>query len=132
MTLLAFVDLADFPPEFVAVLMKTLAGFEAEAFDVAFDTIVEREAVTLRASKPLSAARALQRRMRDFLKRHDFPWFGGAPVPHVTLNYHRDGLGDQRIDPIAWRVEEIFLIESIYGATRHEPRGRLPLHRPML
>ena len=130
MTLLGFVDLARPPDGFsLSALLATLNGFEANPFDVVFDTIVERKAVTLRSSSPLTAARAFQRKLVDFLKRRGFPYFGEAPVPHVTINYHGDGRGDQRIDPIAFRIEEVLLIESITGKTQHEPRGRLPLNR---
>lgn len=131
-TLLPFVDLADMPPEFVPVLLATLSGFEADAFDLVFDTIMERQGVTLRSSKPLSAARAFQRKLVNFLKSHDFPYFGEAPVPHLTINYERDGQGDQRIQPIALRIEEVLLIESIYGEGRHEPRGRVHLRKLLL
>jgi len=92
--------------------------------------LVERKAVTLRSSRPLTAARAFQRRLVNFLKKQGFPYFFvEAPVPHVTINYHGDGRGDQRIDPIAFRIEEVLLIESIAGKAQHEPRGRLPLNR---
>lgn len=131
-TLLAFVDLADWPPEFMPLLGEILSGFEADAFDIMFDRIVERRAVTLRSSRPLKPARAFQRQLMDFLKSQGFRWFGAAPVPHLTVNYHGDGLGDEPTAPIAWRVEEVLLIESFYGKARHEVRGRLRLRQPML
>ena len=130
MTVLAFVDLADFPPVYVPVLWQVLVGFEADPFDVAFDTIVERKGVTLRSSRPLTAARALQRTLVRFLESHNFVEFGRPPPdPHVTISYKGDGRGDQRIDPIGWRVEEILLIESIYGETEHRQRGLVHLNR---
>jgi 2'-5' RNA ligase len=126
MTLLQFGDLAYLPTEFVPILLSILKEFEADALEFLFDTIVERKAVTLRPSLG-SAGRNLQITLMDFLKSRDFPFFGAAPAVHVTINYRRDGKGDERIDPIAWRVDEILLIESIHGEARHELRGRVPL-----
>ncbi len=132
MTLLAFVDLADVPSAYVPALLSALTGFKADAFELVFDTIIERRAVTLQASNRSPAARAFQRNLVDFLRKADFPYFGDAPLPHLTISYRPDGQGDQRIDPITWRVEEILFIESIHGKARHEPRGRLLLRKPML
>jgi 2'-5' RNA ligase len=130
MTLLGFVDLAVSPPEYVPVLLHVLADFEADPFEVVFDSISERHAVTMRSSKPLVVARAFQMKLVRFLESRNFIEFGRPPPePHVTINYNRDGKGDQTIIPIGWRVEQILLIESIHGEGRHEPRGVVPLNR---
>ena len=47
--------------------------------------------------------------------------------PHMTLGY-RDGPSFARsIDPIAWQVEELVLVHSHVGQTRHDILGRWPL-----
>jgi 2'-5' RNA ligase len=48
---------------------------------------------------------------------------GTTPEPHVTINYRGDRLGSRKIDPIGWTVEEILLVESVVGQTRHIVHG---------
>lgn len=59
MTILPFVDLEEWDTEFIPVLCRVLDGFEANVFDVCFDRIVERRAVTLRFRKQQAGARLL-------------------------------------------------------------------------
>ena len=52
---------------------------------------------------------------------------GWSFSPHLTLGY-RDGASFSRSIPaIAWDVEELVLIHSFVGQTRHEIIGRWPL-----
>ena len=48
-------------------------------------------------------------------------------VPHVTLLYDKQTLTPTPIEPVIWRVEEIFLVRSEVGATRYERPGRWKL-----
>ena len=68
-------------------------------------------------------ARLFQTNLTDYLKARHFPYFGATPRPHVTIYYRRDGLKDESIDPIEWAVNEVLLIESVVGQTRHVPHG---------
>lgn len=131
MTVLALVDLAEWPEDFIPAFHRTMEGFEAGVFDVQFDRIVERKAVTLRGSKRQKGALALQWLLRAHFEARDFRFFGAAPDPHVTINYKADGLGNEAISPIGWTVEDIILVESVYGEKRHVEHGRWPL-RPRL
>lgn len=45
-------------------------------------------------------------------------------TPHVTLLYDDLQLDEQKIEPISWLVEELLLIESWVGLTKHIVRGR--------
>jgi 2'-5' RNA ligase len=52
--------------------------------------------------------------------------------PHVTLRYGRGGdrypgYSTIKVAPVRCRVEEVMLIHSIYGNSRHEVLGRWPL-----
>ncbi|MBW8753358.1 MAG: hypothetical protein JF595_04295 [Sphingomonadales bacterium] len=132
MTILPFVDLAEWPPEFVAVLRRAMEGFEADAFDVCCDRMVERGAVTLRSGKRQAGARLLQKCLMAHLAARDFGFFGKAPDPHVTISYHRDGQGNETIAPISWTVDEILLVESVYGKATHVVHGRWKLRRRLL
>jgi 2'-5' RNA ligase len=132
MTILPFVDLAEWPAEFVAVLCRAMEGFEADVFDVCCDRIVERRAVTLRSRKRQAGARLLQKRLMAHLQARDFGFFGEAPDPHVTVSYHRDGQGNETIVPISWTVDEILLVESVFGKATHMIHGRWKLRRRLL
>jgi RNA 2',3'-cyclic 3'-phosphodiesterase len=48
-------------------------------------------------------------------------------TPHLTLQYTRESLPSEAIDPIRWTVEEFVLIRSEVGATRYEHLGRWKL-----
>lgn len=48
-------------------------------------------------------------------------------IPHMTLLYDETGVGKEHIDPIGWTVNEIVLIHSLVGQSRHIPLGRWPL-----
>jgi 2'-5' RNA ligase len=52
---------------------------------------------------------------------------GWSFSPHMTLGY-RDGASFARsVDPIAWQVQELVLVHSHVGQTRHESIGHWPL-----
>ena len=85
----------------------------------------------LMPSEPLLGVKLLQGHLADILAR------GGLSAPrvwrfrpHVTLLYQRDHERrpvNEPIDPIGWRADEIVLIHSHVGRTRHETLGRWPL-----
>jgi hypothetical protein len=56
-----------------------------------------------------------------------FQFFGHAPQPHLTINYRKDRKGMTLIDPISWEVEELLLIESVYGKATHIVHDRWKL-----
>jgi 2'-5' RNA ligase len=45
----------------------------------------------------------------------------GVFTPHVTLQYGRQDLAEQAIEPVAWTVREFSLIHSPQGQTQHIP-----------
>lgn len=47
--------------------------------------------------------------------------------PHVTVGYMDTTLRAESIDPIAWMVEEIFLIHSLVGQSQYIELGRWKL-----
>lgn len=132
MTVFALVDLVEWSEDFIPAFQRTMEGFDAGVFDVQFDRIVERKAVTLRSSKRQKGALALQWLLRAHFEAREFRFFGAAPDPHVTINYKGDGLGNEAIRPIGWAVEEILLVESVYGQARHIEHGRWPLRRRLI
>lgn len=132
MTLLTFFDLAVSPAHLLARVKRLLDAFHAYAFHVWFNRIDERDAVTLRSTVALRAARAFQRQLTAYFKRSGFADFCNPPSAHVTLNYQRDDKGRELIDPIGWRIDEILLIESIHGEATHRLHGRWQLDRLLI
>ncbi len=126
-TLLPLFDLADAPPHAVHHVVALMDEFRGEPFDLMFDAIAERRAVTLRSTRRLEGAIAFQQALATHFRAHNFPFFGRAPEPHLTINYRRDGGGNESIRPVGWRVDEVLLVESVVGETRHVVHGRWTL-----
>lgn len=53
------------------------------------------------------------------------PWWRFSP--HVTLLYDHDYAGHCPIDPISWTADELVLVESLIGRSRHVVRAAWPL-----
>lgn len=111
----------------LARLTEAMDGFAGTAFPLSFDHIGEVRVVALRFSKPMRSARRFQRELGRFLLARGVDGIGKPPVPHLTINYRRDGLGDEAITPIGWTVQEVQLIESIHGRATHVVHGCWPL-----
>ena len=127
-TLMSLFDLHAAPPEWLPLVIAALDAFDGLSFPLTFDRIEVRKAVTLRTRAPLVEARAFQAALVRCLIDHRAPlMLGTTPEPHITINYRGDRLGNRKIDPISWTVEEMLLIESIVGQTRHIVHGRWPL-----
>lgn len=47
--------------------------------------------------------------------------------PHVTLDYRHGPFARRSVAPIAWRVSEYRLVDSLYGLSAHEVLGCWPL-----
>jgi 2'-5' RNA ligase len=128
-TLLELFDLHRAPPEWLPAVVAALDLFDGAAFPLAFDRIAMRKAVTLRSRAELTEARAFQKALVGHLVARRAPlMLGTTPEPHLTINYHGDRLGNQKLaPPIGWTVDEIILAESVVGKTMHVEHGRWPL-----
>ena len=47
--------------------------------------------------------------------------------PHVTLDYRHAPFASRTIAPLAWRVSEFMLVDSLYRRSQHEVLGCWPL-----
>lgn len=47
--------------------------------------------------------------------------------PHVTLDYRHMPFAWRTITPVAWRMSEFMLVDSLYGLGEHVVLGRGPL-----
>ena len=48
-------------------------------------------------------------------------------TPHLTLLYDDTPLAPQAIEALIWRVDELLLVRSLLGRSRHEVLARIPL-----
>lgn len=126
-TILALVDLVEWPEEWLAEFVALMDGFRAYAFYLRFDRVVENGVVALSSRTRLRGAAEFQQQLVQFLRTSGFLLVGTPPKPHVTINYRRDGKGNEAIPPIGWCVDELLLIESLGGKSTHLPRGRWQL-----
>ena len=130
-TVLALGDLAELPEEHLPTVLEAMDGFQADAFHIYFDHIAEGKVVALRSRKVQRGMNTFRKRLVRFLAERDFHEVVVPGKAHVTLRYDRDGKGDEPIQPIDWRVDEVLLIESLGGKSTHIERGRWQLN-PLL
>ncbi len=119
----------DYLVQLVGWILSTIPPF---AFRVAFDELIlGARSALLKASDPLRGALACQAHVAGMLRDYGVMLPKAAlPVPHVTLGYgHREPPGARGIDAIDWLVDELTLVRSLHGRTRHVVLGqwRLPL-----
>lgn len=122
-------DWPDYPYERIKALRRAAAGIMAEPFDLLLDRLsMGGRSAALRPSHSIAALKQLQQQVADAMRRADVtPRPDWSFSPHQTL-FYRDGPPDQRpIDGFGWRVEELVLICSHVGRTRHELIGSWPL-----
>ncbi|HUD90556.1 2'-5' RNA ligase family protein [Sphingobium sp.] len=118
-------DWSDYPYERIKALRRAAANIMAEPFDLLLDRLnLSGESAALRPSHSIAGLKLLQGQVADAMLRADvMPRPGWSFSPHQTLFYRR-GAPDQRpIDGFSWRVDEVVLICSHVGRTRHDLIG---------
>lgn len=127
-TLLPLGDRAAIDARTFARIIAALDAVALPSFRVAFDHVGGRDRTILLPSEPPRGAFAVQRALAAALAARGLRLTRPYRFhPHVTLDYRHGIAGDVAIDPISWRVEDIRLIESVVGETRHVEHGRWAL-----
>ncbi|WP_380872240.1 hypothetical protein ACFB49_31830 [Sphingomonas sp. DBB INV C78] len=122
----------DFPsprPEVAAALLAVGQGIAADPFICQFDRIMARPGyMALRLSRRSRPMGDLFRQIESGMRRKGCKLREGyAHDPHITLSY-RGGLSCNRLVPgYRWLVEDLVLIHSHVGETRHDILGRWSL-----
>lgn len=122
-------DWPDYPYEQIKALRRAASGIDADPFDLWLDRFNQGgRSAALRPSRSIDGLKALQQQVAMTMKRAGVmsrpDW---SFSPHQTL-FYRDGRPDQRaIAGFGWRVDELVLICSHVGRTRHQAVGRWPL-----
>lgn len=122
----------DFPsarPEVAAALLRVGAGVAADPFACQFDRLMAQPGhMALRLSRRSRPMGDLFRQIETGMRRAGQKLREGyRHDPHITLSY-RGGLACNRLVPgYRWLVDELVLIHSHVGETRHDILGRWPL-----
>lgn len=117
-------DARHLSPLRMARLLRTLAAFVAESFDVRLRRL---NGNTLRCGKT-AALHRFQTGLVASLVEAGFDLPDYRFRPHLSLCYGALQQRNVAIPPICWRAKEFLLIKSIYGQGRHELLGRWSLH----
>lgn len=108
----------------------------AEPFDIHLDTVQSITGSDGQSMAQLTGRAAGLRGIRDFehclaqaMRQVGFHerQIRRSFNPHVTLDYRHALLARRTIEPIAWRVSEFMLVDSLYGRGEHVVLGRWPL-----
>lgn len=134
-TLHALGDYAERPVDLVERARRAGAAVDVEPFEVAFDRLVgwgpEARLLALRGdSRAMRGLRVLQRAVAAAMVDEGLGHLARSSFrPHVSLLYGDQALPAEAIEPIHWCVDELLLIESVFGAGEHRMLGRWPLVR---
>ncbi|HEX7874515.1 MAG TPA: 2'-5' RNA ligase family protein [Sphingobium sp.] len=127
---------ATYPADIVARLLRAGEQVAAAPFRIDFDSLsVGVKSVALRPSRANSGAKLLQHALVRAMATQGVPLLPKYTFsPHVTLAYRTGTSTSQHpVDPFGWDVQEVVLIQSLIGRTRHIPLGTWPLtYRPPL
>lgn len=124
-TLAISADLPAYPGALIDTLRIAATRIMADPFDLLLDRLsYGGRSAALRPSRSNAALARLQRQVADAMQR------AGAPPreewsfsPHQTLFYRDGPPGQRRIDGFGWQVEDVALICSHVGRTKHETVG---------
>ena len=126
------------PPESLRVARRAGALLEEAPFPVCFDTLQSRgtqgEVGTVELAGHGAGVRPLvllRRQLVAALLQVGWPaeWIRRSFYPHITVNYEHVAVVARRIEPLAWDVTEVQLVDSHHGRGHHEVLASWPLHR---
>ncbi|NML08555.1 2'-5' RNA ligase [Sphingobium sp. AR-3-1] len=122
-------DWPDYPYELIKARRRAAAGIMAEPFDLMLDGVhVGGQSAALRPSRSIAGLKTVQQQVAVAMARAGAtPRPGWRFSPHQTLFYCDARHSQQRIDGFSWHVEEVVLVCSHVGRTRHEIMGSWPL-----
>ncbi|MES2174522.1 MAG: 2'-5' RNA ligase family protein [Pseudomonadota bacterium] len=122
-------DWPDYPYELIKALRRAAAGIMAEPFDLMLDGVhVGGQSAALRPSRSIAGLKTVQQQVAAAMARAGAtPRPGWRFSPHQTLFYSDARPSQQRIEGFGWHVDEVVLVCSHVGRTRHEIMGSWPL-----
>jgi len=133
-TLFITEDRFDASAELIAGLRAIGAGIGSAPVPMTLDYISGgQQSIALRAQHKNAALDALYHQIAERCAAAGIAAMPGRVFsPHLTLGYRNGRPFGERIAPLAWVADELVLIHSHLGQTRHERIGRWRLIDPQL
>ncbi len=132
-------DYAGLPPDVVRAAIRAGDALQAEAAELSFDELarfgdsVRKPLLVLRGRDGIPGAVKLQQQLLPALRRQ-LPSLAipATYTPHMTLFYPEAGQTERLAEPqsisaVRWRAEELVLVHSLLGQTKHIPLARWKL-----
>jgi RNA 2',3'-cyclic 3'-phosphodiesterase len=128
-TMEIFDDYIGLPEDLVERLIGIGNDMDMPGFLLSLGRLVgTTQSVALRPNGRSTGLALLQRAIRERVTEAGLTAREGWSFnPHMTLGYRREESFARAIDPIMWQVEELVLIHSRVGETRHDIIGRWQL-----
>ena len=130
MTMFILDDLPRLDPVTVERMRSIGGAVEARPVDIVLDRLAgSYRSVALRPGRAHPALLALHRQLAAVAQtagvapRRDYRF-----SPHVTLGYDNPAPWSERVAPVSWVADDLVLIHSRVGQTRHEVLGRWRLN----
>lgn len=127
-------DYAGLPNDVVRAASAAAADVAGAAFEARFERAQSfaargsRKPFVLLGEEGVASLIALQRSLGEALRTHGLArWVAPQFTPHVTLLYDDTAVAAQAIEAIGWRVDQIVLVHSLLGQSRHIPLAHWPL-----
>lgn len=117
------------PREILQLALSAGALLEEAPFRVCFDTLQSRgprrEVGTVELAGRGTGVLPLYRLRRQLVAAHlkaGWPaeWIRPEFYPHITVDYQHQPVAPQRVQPLAWDVTEVLLVDSHFGKGHHE------------
>lgn len=124
------------PTEVLQVALRAAALLEVTPFRVCFDTLQSRGPRREVGTVELAGHGAgvlplfhLRKHLVAALLSAGWPaeWIRLGFYPHITVDYKHVPVDARRIEPLAWSVNEVQLVDSHYGKGHHEVLASWPL-----
>lgn len=126
-------DFSSFPRDVAERMIVIGDAASSDPFLLRFDWLSGgKESVVLRPYKRPEALSVLQRRIAAQLRDRNLMRVGWRFSPHVTLGYRPSQSIQKPITPLIWHPQELVLIHSVLGATKHIELARWPLESRQL
>ncbi len=129
-------DFSGIPQKVVDAASRAASSLVSTApFEVSFDRVVtfrarDQKPLVLVGDEGVAPLLDFHRRLETVLAR-----FGIKPEtrfkPHLTLLYDRQGIPETTVERLGWTVNEIVLVHSLLGQTKHVPLARWSLGLPI-
>jgi 2'-5' RNA ligase len=134
LTLFILDDMVRVPPATVVPLRELARSLGVGPVEVTLDVATgSGRSVALRpAHRNAALARLHARIAEDAAACGIAERPGYSFAPHMTLGYRAGEPFSERVAPVGWMADELVLIDSHVGRTRHEVLGRWPLVDPQL